>query len=335
MLGQLTRELATLRLGDGDAMSALIPELARYIDVENLALYAPRSRDMGMGMERWHAFGLSDQFARDTVQFLSSDRAPVWFDVMRPLPSHRDKLVEATAWIERTEHGAFERTAMYRELLEPARMNRHLHHRVLLCEGPILLAWFGTLHVGPLAPRQSTRLRALVGPLRRRLALERRLARGSGTALALDALLESLGSAAMVLDAAGRVQEANAAARVQLSEQRTEVFAAIRDATQGRPSTFDVTPLREHGRDVGWLARHRAESHEARIAARVATTTAQLRLTVRQARVLELLVLGQANASIAGTLGIGERAVELHVTALLDRFQVENRAALVAAVLVR
>jgi DNA-binding NarL/FixJ family response regulator len=56
-------------------------------------------------------------------------------------------------------------------------------------------------------------------------------------------------------------------------------------------------------------------------------------LTPRQGEVLGLVSRGLANATIAAALGCGDRAVELHLTALFDRAGVESRAALVARVL--
>lgn len=47
--------------------------------------------------------------------------------------------------------------------------------------------------------------------------------------------------------------------------------------------------------------------------------------TVRQLEVLSLVATGQQNKQIADTLGIAERTVKLHVTALLDSFGASNR----------
>ena len=56
-------------------------------------------------------------------------------------------------------------------------------------------------------------------------------------------------------------------------------------------------------------------------------------LSQRQVAVLEHVARGLANATIAALLGVSERAIEHHVTALLQRAGVTNRAGLVAAVL--
>jgi DNA-binding CsgD family transcriptional regulator len=52
------------------------------------------------------------------------------------------------------------------------------------------------------------------------------------------------------------------------------------------------------------------------------------RLTDRQAAILELVAAGKGNKEIAFDLGISEQAVKEHVSRLLQRFAVTNRAAL-------
>jgi DNA-binding NarL/FixJ family response regulator len=66
--------------------------------------------------------------------------------------------------------------------------------------------------------------------------------------------------------------------------------------------------------------------------ARVATAAARWSFTPRQREVLELLLEGVTTRAIAATLRVSERAVELHITAMFDKTQVENRAELCAAV---
>jgi DNA-binding NarL/FixJ family response regulator len=66
-------------------------------------------------------------------------------------------------------------------------------------------------------------------------------------------------------------------------------------------------------------------------AARRPLVTARWDLTCRQADVAELLADGHANKSIATILSISEATVELHVTRMLIKAGVENRAAFVAA----
>lgn len=52
-------------------------------------------------------------------------------------------------------------------------------------------------------------------------------------------------------------------------------------------------------------------------------------LTPAQTRVLERVARGISNATIAAELGVAERTVEAHVTAILVKAQVPSRSALI------
>jgi PAS domain S-box-containing protein len=54
-------------------------------------------------------------------------------------------------------------------------------------------------------------------------------------------------------------------------------------------------------------------------------------LTAREAEILGLVIRGWANKDIAGELGLAEQSVKEHVSALLQKFAVQNRTALAEA----
>lgn len=58
-----------------------------------------------------------------------------------------------------------------------------------------------------------------------------------------------------------------------------------------------------------------------------------LDFTQAQARVLDLLVEGLSNATISARLGIAERTVEAHLTAMLRKSGLASRGALIARIL--
>src|SRR5437870_127601 len=62
--------------------------------------------------------------------------------------------------------------------------------------------------------------------------------------------------------------------------------------------------------------------------------TADRRLTGRQTDVFQRVARGMANKEIAAELGISERSVKGHVSDLLHKFDVANRAGLIATVMV-
>ena len=79
-----------------------------------------------------------------------------------------------------------------------------------------------------------------------------------------------------------------------------------------------------------WLAMRKEPDP---IAARVRMAQTTWRLTLRQARVLELLAAGDSNKEIAGELACAEVTVESHITELFRRSGAKSRAGLVGLLL--
>ena len=107
--------------------------------------------------------------------------------------------------------------------------------------------------------------------------------------------------------------------------------AAMEAALESVSARFTVTRLCSDGEPAAWLAIERCtDTAAARAKARSVLAAQRYSLTKRQREVLELLVQGMANKSIAAALGCVVSTVEIHVTAILERAQVDSRAALVA-----
>ncbi|MFN0303315.1 MAG: response regulator transcription factor [Burkholderiales bacterium] len=65
--------------------------------------------------------------------------------------------------------------------------------------------------------------------------------------------------------------------------------------------------------------------------ARTARSLAEMGLTPRQGQVLALLMRGQSNKEICRSLGLAERTVKIHVTAVLTALKVVSRTQAVIA----
>jgi DNA-binding NarL/FixJ family response regulator len=142
----------------------------------------------------------------------------------------------------------------------------------------------------------------------------------------LAAVLELLVVPTWVVRHDGTVRYANArgVAWQQLDPPRLaeELRAAIAgDATSRR---FAVTALSL----PGWYLVSASDDDRC-----IERARAQFKLTPRQSEVLGLVVVGATNRTIGEMLGITERTVEVHLTAIYERAGVENRATLVARVL--
>lgn len=142
----------------------------------------------------------------------------------------------------------------------------------------------------------------------------------------LIAALDQLGSPAFVTDSRGRPVYANALGATMFERDPSGMTQVLmRRITRSTPEVRELRPpgLRPH-----WLVVLSLGIFPP--AERTTVATRAWRLTARQAEVLRLVVTGDANKSIASKLECAEVTVEFHVTALLRKARVENRAQLVA-----
>lgn len=151
---------------------------------------------------------------------------------------------------------------------------------------------------------------------------------------ALRAALDALDRAAMVVDAGGEVLEANALARGLLDARGSslldELNASASSGSEHGEWTSRPVAVGEGRRAFLFTLRSAAVARESSFPVAVAAN--QWGLTTRQREILERVVEGKANRAIAVLLGIAERTVEAHLTAVFEKAQVESRAALIGRV---
>ncbi|HZI09879.1 MAG TPA: LuxR C-terminal-related transcriptional regulator [Myxococcus sp.] len=221
--------------------------------------------------------------------------------------------------------------ARFRELFRELGVEHMAWLRSLVCEGPALLGWVGLARAEPFNEREQRLLQALTPTLQRRLVLETRLRESGLKSAALEVALEALGRAAWVVSASGRVVHANSAGRVRLEKGDPDLAEALKRSASGLPgasASLTVTPLRAQGLPAHYLAIDTGTPPSA--AVRLQSLSARWSLTARETEVLSHLVQGSTNKRIAVKLGCAERTVEVHVTHLLNKAQVESRSALIA-----
>jgi DNA-binding CsgD family transcriptional regulator len=335
-LASIVRRLDGFHLDADDPLPEMMPELRSLLEVDSLGLYSACEDAIGVHIDRWHLDELPSARIKDemTRLFERRDVPVLFYDVTRPAAAQRNRLIEATAMIDASYPGGWQAAPLCTEVLAPVGLGHHRQHRMLLCEGAALLAWFGTFHGAELTATQQRLMYAVAEPLRRRLRTERLLEGAPRRFGALEAALGRIGSAAFLLAGTTAIVAANAPARRLLASCDRDVRAALHDALAGRSSqpVFALTEIRDRGIPTHWLAVARP-TREARIATAIDAAVRRWQLTGRQAQVATLVVRGLSNAAIAADLSISIRATELHVTALLDRAGVDNRAALVATIL--
>jgi DNA-binding CsgD family transcriptional regulator len=207
--------------------------------------------------------------------------------------------------------------------------------RVLVCEGPSLLAWIGVFQAGAILPRQRRIMTRLIAPMRRRFSVERLLSTGVGSAVLLLAALEEISAPAFVTDEQGVVLEANRVGTEWLAGDRLHKRRMLRDVVcvGGLARVgFRVTRVASPGAAVRFLVvggRTESSDHRIRVAAR------EWRLSPRETQILTLLCDGLTTRTLAAQLGVSERTVGAHLTSMFEKAQVESRAELVVQALRR
>jgi DNA-binding CsgD family transcriptional regulator len=190
--------------------------------------------------------------------------------------------------------------------------------RVLVCDGPLLLAWVGVLRPGRFSREEARLFAKLVEPLQRRLAIERQLGDAQARAIELGVAVEEVPAAVFVLGARGSVLHANAAGRALLDTDRASIEQQL------------ASGLGVHSANIDSDLRLAVVQRPSDPSPRVAAAKVRWHLTPRQSEVLRYLASGLSNRAIAAELACAESTVELHVTALLEKSLCESRAQLVA-----
>lgn len=202
--------------------------------------------------------------------------------------------------------------------------------RVLLAEGPTLLAWFGGVSDDPAAfgRRERAILNKLIPLMRRRFEVEMRLERAPLHSAALEVALDALVEPAFVVDVRGTPVLMNVGARQLWMSARLDTAQSLGEALRGDGSRFRLNPISANGLPRHWLLIRRAAGLEA--TARAAWAAKSWALTMREREVLEKVADGKTNATIGRELGCALRTVELHLTHVMTKARVSNRASLVA-----
>ncbi|CAM3642586.1 LuxR family transcriptional regulator [Corallococcus soli] len=278
-----------------------------------------------------------------------------YFDPARPPPAQRNQpvrfsplgLTETLRALPLAGEGTlWERLGLSEQEWEQARtqlaahsMNLYrrlgLEHmaqmRVLVCEGETMLGWVGAFRPEPFTEREQRLLHALTPAIQRRMAMDRKLREAGLLGSALGAALEVLGRPAWVVTFSGRVMHTNKAGRARLEQDVQGVTAQVRDCIRSPPGTgplFSSGPLRTTGLPDHYLVLDPGPPTEP--ASKLPVLAQRWGLTAREAQVLEHVVQGETNRAIALHLGCAERTVEVHVTHLLNKAQVESRSALIS-----
>lgn len=273
---------------------------------------------------------------RETFDDYVRGRGVAWgaYHALRPEPAQRDCVLRSEELAVLTRGRSVEvETALYTRIGALGEDTM----RVLVCDGPSMLAWVGIIQPAPTTERQRELLERLVPAFRRRLEFDRVLAQSLLADAALVLALEEIPGAAWFVGPKGKVEYANAAGRARLDADRERLGALLRECIARRAAFPDLRFKIASVRDaVGGLAHIVVEVPEIGssddLGNDVADAASRLGLTPAQTRVFEHVARGTSNATIAGELGVAARTVEAHVTAILMKAQVPSRAALIVQI---
>ncbi len=318
---------------EGDNLQASLEALQALLQTDKVLLYALAQRPDGedLTVTRDFAVGYPRERWRSAFDDLVRGRGIEWagYNVLRPEPEHRDRVLHSAEIAKLTGGRSTEvEEVLYRRLGTYGQDTM----RVLVCDGPSLLAWIGIVQPDKTTEAQRELFHHAVPAFRRRLMFERLVEESALATSALDAALEQVGAAAWVLAPSGRIAHANSAGRARLDADRGATRRSIEASRAGASDPrLHVMPLRADHGGMGHLVLEIPD----RATATESTGGAARRfgLTPAQTRVLERVARGVSNATIAADLGVAERTVEAHVTAILEKAQVPSRAALIVQIL--
>lgn len=306
----------------------VLPPLAGLFGAGHAMAYEVAPQDGALSIGFVHSVGFDGTAFKADLDPLVR-RMPVgWghYNAVRPEPAQRNRALEQVpAILARLRHVVPE---LGRCIRRDPWLAEERQLRILSCEGPSLLAWFGVCRREPFSAKERRVMQRFARPLQERLTVERQLGFAPIATQALDLALEAVGAPAFILRGSGEVIHANAAGRVLLDGAWREVREALRSALLGAADRFIVTRLASPGFARYALAVATGTRRDP--APRAAALAARWSLTGPQRRVLARVAGGAANKRIAGELGCAESTVELHVTALLRRAEATSRSELVA-----
>jgi PAS domain-containing protein len=316
-LHALLDELCRFEEGAPAVLSRILPDVARLLRAPGASAYGVRFDGERFVIDWLYNHGSSPTVLEDArsvlgrLQFRSTFYTPA-------VPDPRQRNVALTSADLRALTGR-EMPALFREFMERAGLAGADQLRVLVCDGPALLAWVGSFRQEPFSAHERELLQRLAGPLRQRLNLERLLGR-EWTESAIHGALDSFPQPAFLLSTSGAIAHANrAAARLPEIEP-----AAVQSGLHG----YLVSELRPRR---GARVRFAVQSPEGEATPGLDTAAARWGLSGSEADLADLIVRGHSERSMATAMACARSEVQRRVAALFAKAGVASRDGLLGA----
>lgn len=325
----LSEEIARHPGSRDEVIGLVLRQLRDRFSLDAALSYGIASEGGTLQVEFSQGLGLRSDARKPLRRYLQVQPQKRWgfFDPARPEPSQRNRV--------RTMREDLALQVEVAPNFDEANRELGIHRldqiRVLVCEGPALLAWVGGFRQETVAQEHRAAFASIVPSLQKRLVLEQALARSRLRSSALDVVLEALSCAAFILRENGGIVLANAAGRalvdVEAAKVRTRLRASV--AAPGADPGIELTRFPVPGEPACLLALIRPSSGQDS-ALRARLLGSRWGLTPRQREVLNHLAWGTSNKAIAAHLRCAESTVEQHVAAIMRRAEVASRAEIVA-----
>jgi len=352
-LEDLIASLEVLKEDAPECLVWLVPQLATLLGADQSLAFGVRQDESRLSLAFAHSYGsgFTRSLAHRFDELLRAKKNGLLFNPARPEALQRNVAIALPPVLEIPGAGYVARRgrrckpihfvpgkglldaecrSAWVRLYADAGIDSKYVLRILICDGPVLLAWLGVFL--PQRPSEQHRqlLGSLAAPLKRRLKLEALVGASLAGAGALETVLEKIAAPSFLIAAEGRIEYANSSGRAMVDVDPARVRESLRESLtpNGSDAAFDVTRLSSPGAPDHYLAvqRRSADDH----ASRVEKAAQRWKLKPHEARVLSSLVQGDANKTIADKLDCMECTVELHITRMLRQAEVESRAALIA-----
>jgi DNA-binding CsgD family transcriptional regulator len=329
-VAEIATSLSCITDSPRSALRDAVFGLESVLDAQSYA-YGIAPTDNGLEIDFFYPGDCLTRFGERNIQrdmnsmFDATPRSWGCYDALHPEPKQRNRAMTLSQMLRTFNKSQTTGSPSVREKLYRKWGVYELDNlRILICDGPRLLANIGAWRYGPFTSRERHILHSLTPIVRKRLRLERQLQSSALAWAALEVSLEAVSAPAFLLDSKRRVRHANRAA-VALLERNPSVFE---EAADSRSPDYQVTRLRMNGTPEYLLVIGKPTLDG--LPSRLALASARWRLTPRQVEVLSLVAQGRPNKTISAILVCGESTVEFHVSAILKRSTAESRAELVA-----
>jgi DNA-binding CsgD family transcriptional regulator/PAS domain-containing protein len=327
MAEELARSLRHIDLeARQPTLAHVVRSIAGCLGAE-VAIYRPQLREDGWDLEFMHVSGEGLRSLPSVFRaFLR--RAPAEWTTFNPLyidAADRNRVVGPRA-LRRLMDST--KAPVVPEVYGRLKAMQGSHIRVVISDGPLMLAWVGAFREQAFTPHDARILKSLVQPLRRRLFVER-LLDGAKDHDGVAAALERLPGPAFLKRETGTIEFANAAGQALFASEGRSVLTRVRESLP-RAGTNGLASIPVRSSRTPRTTLVLLDKPATAVDARLVEARRQWRLTRRQTEVLARIVGGECNKEIAGRLRCSARTVETHVSAVLQRAMVPSRARLAA-----